>query len=106
MKTLRDITAQEATALLAGDAILVDVREPYEQAMERIAGAVSLPLSALAAGQPADIPDGRSAIFLCASGARTSRNSAALASLATGDAFNLAGGIAAWKRAGLPTERS
>ena len=39
------------------------------------------------------------------SGARTTRNSAALAALAGGDAYCLAGGIMAWKQAGFPTAR-
>jgi rhodanese-related sulfurtransferase len=101
---LKDITANEAHALLGQAAILVDVREPYEQIAERIPGSVELPLSVLARGGPADLPDGPT-IFLCASGARTTRNSAALASLTSGDAYCMTGGIMAWKRAGYPTER-
>ena len=53
----------------------------------------------------ADLPEGRAPIFLCASGARTLRNSAALAGLAEGTAYGLAGGIMAWKQAGYPTSR-
>jgi rhodanese-related sulfurtransferase len=53
---------------------------------------------------PIDLPDDKPAIFLCASGARTHRNSAALAELAGGSGFALSGGILAWKRAGLPVE--
>ena len=101
---LKDITAQQAHAML-GDAILVDVREMYEQAAERIPGAVARPLSELAAGAPADLPLDRTVVLLCASGARTRNNSVGLAALAGGEAFCLNGGIAAWKGAGLPIER-
>lgn len=101
---LKDITVDDAHAMLDQKATLVDVREPHEQAAERIPGAVELPLSVLAQGGPANLPAGPT-IFLCASGARTTRNSVALAALAGGEAFCMTGGIMAWKRAGYPTER-
>ena len=78
--------------------------EPNETASERIPGAIELPLSVLARGGPANLPDGPT-IFLCASGARTTRNSAALAALTDNDAYCMTGGIMAWKRAGYPTQR-
>lgn len=102
-RLLADITVEDAHALLDQKAALVDVREPQEQAAERIPGAISLPLSVIAQGNPTDLPDGP-VVFLCASGARTTRNSAALAALASGDAYCMTGGIMAWKRAGFPTE--
>lgn len=105
MPTLKDVDPRQAHGLLSQNAILVDVRESYEQAAERIAGAIELPLSRLARGEPVNLPEGKVAVFLCASGARTRMNSAALAEIAGGDAYCLAGGIAAWKRAGFPTER-
>jgi|SRR5579864_507841 rhodanese-related sulfurtransferase len=101
---LKQITPEEADRLVTAGAVLVDVREPYEQAMERIPGSIELPLSRLAESRP-ELPEGQAPIFLCASGARTLRYSAALAELADGDAYGLAGGIMAWKEAGLPTTR-
>jgi len=103
-RLLKDITVENAHALLDQNAVLVDVREPHEHAAERIPGAIKLPLSVLVRGGAANIPDGPT-IFLCASGARTTRNSAALAALTDGDAYCMTGGIIAWKRAGYPTER-
>jgi rhodanese-related sulfurtransferase len=102
---LKDISVEEVRALLAIDAILVDVRETHEQAAERIPGAVALPLSDVARGEPANLPMDRAVVFLCASGARTRNNAAALAAVAGSYAFCMSGGIAAWKRAGLPVER-
>ena len=104
-RTLTDITAEQARALLDGDAVLVDVREPHEQAVERIPNAIQRPLSRLAEGAAVDLPAGMTAVFLCASGARTRNNSMGLAALVDGQAFCMTGGIAAWKRAGYPTER-
>src|SRR5438105_15684112 len=102
---LKQITPEEADRLVHQGAVLVDVREPFEQAMESIPGALERPLSQLAQGQPVALPERRAPIFLCASGARTLRNSAALAELAEGTAYGLAGGIMAWKQAGYPVSR-
>jgi len=102
---LMNVSVEEVPALLSDNAVLVDVREPYEQARERIAGAIELPLSRLARGAEANLPADKTAVFVCASGTRTMVNSVALAMIAGGSGYNLVGGIAAWKRAGMPTER-
>ena len=73
--------------------------------MEHIPGALSAPLSELARGGAVDAPADRPKVFLCASGARTRNNAAALAALVEGEAYCLAGGIMAWRRAGYATER-
>ena len=102
---IRNLTPEEVADGLSRDAILlVDVREPHEIAMERIAGAVFLPMSRF---DPDDIPDPgqRSVVFLCASGIRSVR--ASEIAQASGLQYNahLAGGLKAWKATGLPTER-
>ena len=102
---LKDINALEAQSLIEKNAVLVDVREPYEVAAERIPGSIELPLSQLARGTPANLPQDKAIVFHCASGARTKNNGQALASLTNGNAYNLVGGIAGWKRAGLRTSR-
>ncbi|CAL8981961.1 putative adenylyltransferase/sulfurtransferase MoeZ [Rhodoplanes serenus] len=101
---VRNLSAEEVAAELAADRIvLVDVREPNETAVARIPGALLMPMSVFA---PADIPDpaGREVVFSCASGVR-SRKAAEMAQ-AAGLPYrsHLAGGIKAWKAAGLPTE--
>ena len=85
------------------DTIFLDVREPNEIAVESYPGAVVLPLSAF---DPAEIPDpqGKQVVFACRSG----RRSVTASLLAQDQGFpytaHLAGGIIAWKAAGLPTE--
>lgn len=98
----KDVTATDLNALLeAGTVLLVDVREADEFAAEHIAGAVNMPLSSF---QPSQLPDaGRRTIILqCAGGKRSGmaldKCAAAQAAIDT----HLAGGIAAWKAAGLP----
>jgi len=96
--------AEVARGLTEGRMLLVDVRELKETAVERFPGAVVVPLSAF---DPAAIPDpqGKQVVFACRSGRRS-----VTASLAAQDGgypyrSHLAGGILAWKAAGLPTEQ-
>jgi rhodanese-related sulfurtransferase len=93
-----------AEALQAGDIILVDVREPYEFDAERIKGAFSLPLSGI---DPAAIPDaeGKTIVLSCAGGVRSARAAEYLRAAGLDVKHHLAGGLHAWKLAGLPTER-
>lgn len=79
---------------------LVDIREPDEFAREHIAGAVSLPLSRLAAAK-ASFPAQGEIVFNCKTGMRTNANRARLAAHAGGPAYVLTGGLDAWKQAGL-----
>ena len=102
--SIRDLTPEEvAEGLAAGAILLVDVREPNETAQQRIAGALLAPLSQF---DPLDLPDpqGRVVVFTCASGVRSIK--AAEISQAAGLAYDayLAGGMKAWKAAGLPVE--
>lgn len=100
---LKTITPEDAARMLREDgATLVDVREPDEHARQRIPGARNLPLSALEEAEVA-LHAGKPVLFHCRSGARTEGHAARLAAKAgTVDAYVVAGGIEAWKRAGLP----
>ena len=102
--SVRDLTPEEvAQGLEAGRMVLVDVRELNEIEVERYPGAVIVPLSEF---DPATIPEpqGREVVFACRSGRRSV--TASLAAQEQGYAYccHLAGGILAWKAAGLPTE--
>ena len=106
MTTLTPIDAKTLAARLkAGQATLIDIREPDEFALEHIVGAVSVPLSSLERGRLNVEPQG-DVVFHCKSGMRTNANCARLASHVDGAAFVLDGGIEAWKKAGLSVERS
>jgi rhodanese-related sulfurtransferase len=102
--SVHDLTPQEvAQGLKDGRIVLVDVREPNETAVERFPGAVIVPLSSF---DPATIPapPDTEVVFACRSGRRSV--TASLAAQEQGFDYNshLAGGILAWKAAGLPTE--
>jgi rhodanese-related sulfurtransferase len=102
--TVKNLSAEEVAAELAADrVVLVDVREPNETARERIPGAVLMPLSRF---DPAELPDpsGREVVFSCASGVRSVKASEMAQAAGLPYKAHLAGGIKAWKSAGLPTE--
>jgi rhodanese-related sulfurtransferase len=91
-----------ARGVEAGRMLLVDVREPNETAVESYPDAVAVPLSNF---DPAQIPDpaGKQVVFACRSGKRSV--TASLIAQDRGYRYDshLAGGILAWKAAGLKT---
>jgi rhodanese-related sulfurtransferase len=92
-----------AKGMAEGRYLLVDVREPNEVAVEAYPGAALVPLSSF---DPQDIPDpgGKQVVFACRSGKRSV--TASLTAQAAGLPYDnhLAGGLLAWKAAGLPTK--
>ena len=100
---LKDLTPVEVHALMAeGEALLIDVREPAEYAAERIHGALNFPLSSF---DPAALPEhsDRTVILQCGSGKRSATAVQRCQAAGLHIDAHLAGGIAAWRGAGLPT---
>jgi len=95
--------AQVARGLTERRMLLVDVREPNETGVESYPEAVIVPLSSF---DPAAIPDpqGRQVVFACRSGRRSVTASLAAQDRGYPYKSHLAGGIIAWKAAGLPTK--
>ncbi len=87
-----------------GACVLIDIREDSEHRRERIAGARLAPLSRLQQALPT-LPAGTKAVFLCQSGMRTRAQAVRLAGCGFAEAYNLAGGMMAWKARGFPVER-
>ena len=94
--------ADVAAKLKQGAIVLIDVREPNEYAAERIHGALLFPLSTF---DPALLPDDgkRPIVFQCGSGMRSGKAVAACQAAGISHNAHMAGGIMAWKAAGLPT---
>ena len=100
---VRDLTPEDVARGLAEDRmLLVDVREPNETAVECYPDAFILPMSAF---DPAAIPDpaGKLVVFACRSGRRSVTASLAAQDQGYPYKCHLAGGIIAWKAAGLAT---
>lgn len=91
--------------LESGEAVVVDVREDYEHAEERIDGAVTRPLAKLdPRAIRGEFPDKR-VVYQCRTGRRSL--DAANRSLGSGEpVFHLAGGLEAWKSAGQRVVRA
>jgi rhodanese-related sulfurtransferase len=101
---VHDLTPEEVSKGMAdGRYLLVDVREPNEVAAEAYPDGVVVPLSTF---DPQAIPDpqGRQVVFACRSGRRSVTASQAAQAAGLRYDAHLAGGILAWKAAGLPTE--
>lgn len=98
--------------LQAGDAVLVDLREPEELAANgRIPGSVHVPRGMLefradptSPYHQAPLDPSKRIILHCASGGRSALGAMTLTSLGYGDVAHLDGGITAWKEAGKPVE--
>ena len=90
-----------AELLRAGEVLLIDVREPHEYQWERIAGALLYPLSVF---DNAALPRGDSprVVFHCGSGKRSLAAAEKRVAAGIQGAAHMAGGLQAWKDAGLP----
>lgn len=102
MAKMENLAPADVARWLAERAILlIDVREPEEYAVERIHGALLFPLSSF---DPLALPDPgeRKIVFQCGSGMRSAKAMAACADTGLDFAGHLAGGLQAWKKAGLP----
>jgi rhodanese-related sulfurtransferase len=82
--------------------VLIDVREAHEHAAEHIPGAIPMPLSTL---DPAAIPQiaGKTVVLHCARGGRSAQALQRCRNAGVPVETHLAGGLIAWKQAGLPT---
>jgi len=102
------VSAAEATQLMNHkNAVVVDVRSAEEFAAGSVIGARHVPLEALAArmGELARFK-GRPLIVVCQSGTRSAKAVPQLSKEGFTEVYNLAGGIGAWKTAGLPLAKA
>ena len=98
--TVPDIDVDEANRLVAGGALLLDVREDDEWEAGHAGEAVHVAMG-LIADQVDRIPSDRTVVCVCRVGGRSAAVAGALAG-AGYDVRNLDGGMLAWESAGLP----
>jgi len=84
--------------------LLLDVREANEFAVVRAPGAALLPTSVLAV-RVDEVPTDRPILVVCAVGGRSAMVTQFLVARGRTDVTNVAGGMDAWERAGLPIVR-
>ena len=100
------ITPADLSASLSHDAVtLLDVRTDNEWEGGHIAGARHIPLGRLTDALDS-IPRARPIVVQCAAGSRSSIGASLLRARGVERVANLTGGIAEWRRAGLPTVTS
>jgi len=99
---LPEINADEAIGLVAGGALLIDVREQDEWDAGHAPTAQLLPMSVLRE-RIGELPADRQLLIVCHSGGRSARMTDLL--LGSGyDAVNVIGGMTAWTAAGGPVD--
>ena len=88
-------------------AVVIDVCEADEFAAGHVGGAKNVPLSQLEERLPTVVKNkALPLVLVCASGARSNRAVAVAKKLGYDNAQSLAGGLKAWRDAGLPVEKA
>lgn len=101
------ITAAQAVQLINREkAVLIDVSDPAEFAAGHAAGAKSVPLGGLQASN--ELPKNKAlpVVVVCPTGSRAMRAAGMLKKLGFENPRVLAGGLAAWREANLPVEKT
>lgn len=93
---------RELAAAMTGEALVLDVREPFEYAAGHVPGATHLPMH-LVPLRIDDLPKGRPVYVVCATGNRSWQVAHYLIQHGF-DATNVNGGTVAWSAAGFPVE--
>jgi rhodanese-related sulfurtransferase len=94
--------AELKSALDAGRATVLDVREPYEYESGHVPGAINIPMAVVPV-RLSDVPGGSDVHVICESGARSWQVCSFLDRHGI-PAINVDGGTAAWRMNGLPLE--
>ena len=97
------LTTLQATQLInSKHAQVVDVRDAAEFARGSLPNAKNIPLPELATRAPKELKKDRPVIVLCNAGNIAGRAAAQLRASGLSEVYVLAGGLAAWREAGLP----
>ena len=105
---IKEVLLEEAQALIAAGALVLDVRERAAYETRHIAGAILAPVSVLAASIPASLEQARTKAILvyCGKGTTVGPEGTHLLNKAGfAQAVNLKPGLEGWAAAGLPIDR-
>ena len=101
------VGAAEAVRLINREkAVLIDVCEPAEFAAGHAVGARNVPLGSIDGSKSLPSNKALPLVLLCASGARAGRAAGLLQKAGYEKAVAVTGGLAAWREAGLPVDKS
>ena len=106
-KHITEISAQDAAAKLnSGDAVVVDVRDKDEWDEGHIPGAMHMSRGTIELDIEEKISDPDTMIIChCGGGGRSALTAETLQKMGYKNVRSMAGGLRAWKAAGLPTTR-
>jgi molybdopterin/thiamine biosynthesis adenylyltransferase/rhodanese-related sulfurtransferase len=105
--TIHEISPRQAFERRRAGAVLLDVREAYEQAAGMAEGAIALPLGEVLQRIDDVVPDpAREVLAICAHGQRSLRAAQALQQRGYTNVVSVAGGTARWIEEGLPMARA
>jgi molybdopterin/thiamine biosynthesis adenylyltransferase/rhodanese-related sulfurtransferase len=103
--SIREVTPQEVSALPAGGATIVDVREASEWEQGHLPAALHISKSYVEQQIEAAVPDRDAPVVLyCAGGVRSLFAAQSLEQLGYTNVASMSGGFQAWKSSGLPWE--
>ena len=101
------VAASEAVRLINREkGVLVDVSEPAEYAAGHAIGARNVPFGSIDGAK--ELPSNKAlpVLLICPTGARAGRAAGLLRKAGYQNAQAVAGGLAAWREAGLPVQKS
>jgi rhodanese-related sulfurtransferase len=90
-----------ATRLINDGAVVVDVRANNDFSTGHLPAAKNIPLEDFEK-RLSEIPANKAVLIVCESGQRSGKASGLLKKSGRSEVFGLAGGISAWRQAGLP----
>jgi hydroxyacylglutathione hydrolase len=100
VETVQQISAWDLHTLSeSGDAVIIDVREPFEWLEGHVPGALHVPMFE-AVARAGELPADRPKAVVCAGGLRSSTTISALKRRVPGPWLNVTGGMGAWLKAG------
>ncbi len=85
-------------------AVVLDIRDAKEFEAGHLPNARHIPLAELA-GRAGELPAGKPVLVCCNTGQRSAGAAGVLRKAGRDQVFNLAGGLQAWRQAGLPVVR-
>lgn len=103
------VSVNEAVQMINREkAVVIDIEEPATFAAGHVSGARNLPLGSLTGEPPKGLPTNKALplIVVCSTGGKAGKGVAALKALGFENARALAGGLAAWREANMPVEKS
>ena len=106
-KNITEIPPEEAaTKLQTGEAVIVDVRDKDEWEEEHIPDAINLSRGTIELEIEEEVPDSNAVIIThCGGGGRSALAAESLQKMGYKNVRSMAGGLKAWKVAGLPTAK-